>query len=239
MGMRLLPKSAVEKAKALDKQREIDEGKKLATHIDSLRTLAATEEKNLMDFRDKSLKVVQAEINGKLEEKNGLEHAVEHLKYVRKTLLEPLDAKWEEVNKAQQINNDWDTELSEREVKVTADKEANLAFESELAKKADQLNDTEERVKEVVAQAAKMIEDAKEVLAKARNDAQVSTNEISLKSLDLLQREENVAARERDAKNTEERNKKVRKENLETTIRLNDREAALERSFEELKRNKK
>lgn len=231
MGMRLLPKSAVEKAKALDKQREIDEGKKLATHIDSLRTLAATEEKNLTDFREKSLKAVQVEINGKLEEKNGLEHAIKHLTGVRQALMEPLDAKWEDVNKAQKINNEWDEELTERETKVAEAHEVNIAVGKVQAKKAESLADEEARVKEVVAQALEMIDNAKEILAQARNDAQVIKTEDELRGQELLTRELTVAARERDASNKEAQNIKVRKANIAEQIRLADMRATLEKEL--------
>ncbi len=92
--IRLLPKSEIDRAKALDRQREIDEGKKLATRVDGLRQTHAKEEAELQSFRSKTLAQIQLEINGEIER---LENAKRKVKEKRDELLSlsgPLDKAW-------------------------------------------------------------------------------------------------------------------------------------------------
>lgn len=61
--MKLLSKSDVQKAKSLDRQREIDEGLKLARRVDALREIAAAEESSLAKFRIETIAKIHDEIS--------------------------------------------------------------------------------------------------------------------------------------------------------------------------------
>ena len=235
MSMRLLQKSAVIQAKAVDRQREVDEGAKLAKRVDSLRQLSATEEKNLLDFRDKTMAAVREEIAPIHYEKQVLLQDIEGLKVQKKLLLQPLDEKWEEVSNAQKICDDWEQELTAREDAI-ARKEDNISiFKASLDKKAQNITASEEVIKEAIAVATKMADDAKEVLAKARNDAQSIQMQSETVVASLLERENLVAIRERDVQTVKESNTKVRKANIALQIQLADERATLDAGFRELK----
>ncbi len=236
MAMRLLQRSAVKIAKNLDTQREIEEGKKLAKRVDSLRELSSVEEKNLLAFRDQTMNTVRAELEPLHQEKRVLLQDIQRLETQRKLLLAPLDAKWEEVTKAQKIVDDWEAELTARESAAAHLEDDNKLRSATLKKRNAVIAEKEALVQEIVETATKMVADAKEVLADARNEAQTTKMRSELATLSLVERETAVALRERDAVIVKENNTKVRKENIQKSIQLADREATLERGFAELKR---
>lgn len=236
MSMRLLPKSAINKAKALDRQREIDEGKKLATRVDKLRELSAIEEKNLMAFREKTMEAIQAEIRPLIDKRDTLLKDIKDRTTQRNILLIPLDAKWEEVNKAQALCNDWHKELDTRQSEVATSREGLFREAKELEVKRVSISNNEERVKELIFQALNMEEEAKEVLARARNDANVIQLNASIREIELKQREVALSYKEVDVKNSNEYNISVHNDNVAESIRLADMRATLERA---IKRNKK
>lgn len=92
--MRLLPKSEVDKAKALDRQREIEEGKKLATRVDTLRDTHAKEEAELQSFRSKTLAQIQIEVNGEIERLEDVKREVNEKRQELFSLSGPLDKAW-------------------------------------------------------------------------------------------------------------------------------------------------
>ena len=60
--MRLLSKSDIDKQKAIERQRDIDEGLKLARKLDQLRSLLPQEEAALQSFRTQTLESIQSEL---------------------------------------------------------------------------------------------------------------------------------------------------------------------------------
>lgn len=235
MSMRLLQKSAVNNAKTIDRQREIDEGAKLAKRVDSLRELSAVEEKNLFIFRDQTMGAIRAEMEALNQEKDALIKGIEGLKVQKKILLEPLDEKWEEVNKAQAICDNWEQELTAREDSVAHKEDKTFVLKASLDKRAKSISEKEELVKEIVEAATKMVADAKELLAQAHAEAQNITYKTSATAASLLERETLVAIRERDVQTVKESNAKVRKDNIALQIRLADERATLDAGFRELK----
>ena len=95
--MRLMPKSAVTKANADAKRKEIDEGLKLAKRVDGLRKTVASEEQSLEKFRASTVANIKAEITPLEEKRDSLKKEVEELQRTRAELLLPLDEAWEEV----------------------------------------------------------------------------------------------------------------------------------------------
>lgn len=72
MGMTLLKKVDVDQKKQAERQLEINEGKKLATRVDTLRELAAEEEKNLTEFRNRTVSLIQKEIDDEILKRDAL-----------------------------------------------------------------------------------------------------------------------------------------------------------------------
>lgn len=77
--VRLLTKREVDVAKAKDRQREIDEGKKLADRVDALRRMAVEEEQKLELYRTQALSTIQEDINAKIIERDILLKEIKRL----------------------------------------------------------------------------------------------------------------------------------------------------------------
>ncbi len=227
-------KSAVNKAKLIDRQREIDEGAKLAKRVDSLRELSATEEKNLLTFREQAMETVRAELKPLHQEKAVLLQEIRELAVQKKLLQVPLDEKWEEITKAQKICDDWEQELTVRESAATHLEDDNKLRSATLKKRNVTITEKEALVQEIVYTATKMLADAKEVLAESRNEAQHAKMHAEVTLSALAERETALAVRERDVQIGKENNAKVRKANIEAHIQLADREATLERALKRI-----
>lgn len=235
--MRLLQRSAVVKAKTNEREQAIAEGAKLAKRVDALRELSAKEEKQLMDFREKTMDTIRVEIERLNQEKRVLVGEIKSLGIERKLLLEPLDASWDEIVRAQKICDEREINLNIRMDEVAAREDENKLRSATLKKRNALISEKEEIVKEVVEAATKMLADATQVLAQARNDAQTAKTHSELLGMSLTERESNVAIRERDVEIGKEVNARVRKANIAQQIILADERVALDAGFKEL--NKK
>jgi hypothetical protein len=233
MSMRLLQKSAVNNAKTIDREREIAEGQKLAKRVDSLRELSAVEEKNLFAFRDKTMSAIRADMEPLHREKQVLLQDIKGLTIQKKMLLEPLDQKWYEVNKAQKICDDWEQELTAREDGIARREDKNKVVQKELLDKSISVYEKENLVKEIIDAATKMVGDAKEVLADVRNKAQTFQMQSEVRAASLDERETLLAIRERDVQTVKETNTKVRSANIAQQIRLASDRAALDAALKE------
>lgn len=78
--MKLLRKNEINVAKSNERKIEIDTGLALARKVDSLREMVSKEEKNLQMFRDETTKIVQAEIDDLIKERDELRDEIEELK---------------------------------------------------------------------------------------------------------------------------------------------------------------
>lgn len=234
MAMRLLPRSEVNKAKALDRQREIDEGKKLATRVDTLRELAAQEDTNLSKFRDNMVSQIMADIKPLQEEYDGLGHKITLRKGELAQLMKPIDDLWAAVKQAQAINNDWETDLAKREVVVDVEKQANLDISLNLNKRMENLDNLAIEISKNNESSARIEANAKELLKTARAEAHALSLKADVRTNDLNTREIVVAARERDAKMVDAKNKADAKANNEEAKIIKDRYDTLQRTLKRL-----
>ena len=92
MGVKLLEKSKVAELKARDQAREVKEGLKIASRIDSLRELWSSEEQKYEAWKTKSISEVNKEILDVISKKEKLESEVRQLELKKEALeLEILD----------------------------------------------------------------------------------------------------------------------------------------------------
>lgn len=236
MTMRLLQKSDVVRAKAIDRQREIEEGKKLADRVDTLRRLSSDEESNIQAFRARSLANVQSEIAVFFEQKNSLIEDIEIRKRELSTLMIPLDGKWKDVDRAQRVCEDWERVLDERTEKLDRDRKETLALSMMIEKKRAHLSDEEERVKEIVTSAQAMISQAEIVVSEANVHAHTTYTANSKKEGELTAREIAVHNRELDVEAGREHNAAVHHQNDLDRVRLEDERVTLQKGFDELQR---
>jgi len=238
MVIRLLQKSEVQKAKALERQKEIEEGKKLATRVDKLRELSADEERNLRESRDKAISAIRIAINPLIEQKEDVERQITTRREELATLMRPIDDRWVEINQAQKLLDDWEEDLEKRDGENELVKSKNLDIATKLSKREKNLEHNEAVFKEMLAEAVHMSEQAKEILADARNEAQAHISASELIKTQLREREEKIAARERDAVLKEKLNAETQKYHAEEKIKLTDMRATLERGLQRLKNKK-
>lgn len=234
--MRLLPKNEVQGARALDRHREIEEGKKLATRVDDLRQLEAIEKANLLKFREESLKRVKAEIEALVLEKTSLENEIEAKKVERSRLLIPLDKEWEEI-KAKNI------EIDQKREQLVQNNE--LLHQNELIynQRLNELKTEQERVaterensKFALQISVKMRDESEQILLETKEKKRRVSFEVKKIEKALNVREYDVAARERDVSN--ERIVLAAREKAlnEERIYLKDERETLQRGFNELKK---
>lgn len=119
MGMRLLPKSEVDKAKATEQKQAIDEGMKLAKRVDNLREIAASEEENLMNFRRVTVEKIHEEISTKAKRRDELNTEVAILEEKRSKALEPFTKELEAIQIKQEESLRREFFLNEREAVIT------------------------------------------------------------------------------------------------------------------------
>lgn len=235
MGMRLLPKSEIDKSKSLDRQKEIDEGMKLAKRVDSLREIHAQEEASLATFRDKTLKLIQAEIEDKTSERDSLITEVRDLETRREIALRPLDVEWRDLHRySDELVKLAEQMASEKEMLVKRE-EVISDIEEILEIDKERTDDDRMRVTKALQEAEKNRLDTKEELAEARNITYTETLKADLKAVELQSREASVQSREIDVKNMWDN---VQRKNDEVSAReakVADAEKMLERGFKELK----
>ncbi len=237
--LRLLPREEIDKRKAQERTREMNEGQKLAGRVDSLREMAVSEEIALDTYRTETLKKIQEEIQSKRGEYDLIHAEVTALKAERARLSEPLDSDWDKLHKAEDKCAKWEIALDDREWKMSDEvrKLSNLSKELEKVAKDTEISFL--KVKNDLADAAISKKTARKAIDEAHNTAKSMLDEAKTKVADISKREKAVAMREYEVELVKKSNLLVRKANIADQIRLADREATLERGFAELKRKQK
>ncbi len=232
--MKLLAKSEVTKAKSLDRQREVDEGMKLAKRVDTLREVALQEERSLTRYRTETVGKIQKEVTELGDKRDALLEEVRFLAARREELSAPLNEEWDVIYLQKELLSKRETGLDGREAGIRL-READLADRQDAVTKHEQTvvyahDDARERL-----QKAGILKDDSERL---NRDAQSILTRATTQSKSLMATAEErlawVEAREKAAfaKEEELRNQEI--ELAKDFSRLMDREATLARN---LKRN--
>lgn len=236
MVMRLLPKSDILKAKATAKKQEIDEGVKLAQRIDGLRQVAATEEKNLQDFRTREVAKVHAEIAKERAVLDPLKKEVADLRKEKARGMQDVEKERTAISKANDRLQEREETCEKREKDA-----ANILREAKAAEKRAQgivakATTKEDLATDKLAEAERLNKGAKEAHQVAEK-AKTSALELKEKvHKELTHRDMMAASRERGITIKEERLAEERKQLDAEWVVFNDRREAF---YRELKRNKK
>lgn len=234
MAMRLLAKSEIDKAKAVEKKREVDEGMKLARRVDNLREIAAQEEASLLKFRQQTVATIHDEIITEQSKLDLLKAEVGSLAEQKVILQKPLDEEWQ---KLKQDREEFDAKadllfhrenaVSLREKSVQEDKRESEALLAN-ARHAENLTH------ELACQAIENKKLTEKELATAvaiveRTQKFVASKKEELTHMDMVVRQREVSATIRE-KALVDREKALDIRNLQ----LLDREAMLERDFKRI-----
>lgn len=233
--MKLLDKLSINRAKVLERKLEIDQGATLASRVDKLRELAASEQTNLEKYRTETTAQIEQEIKDAIAKRDGILAAATAAEERRIQAQKPVD---------QRIG-----EITEREEQVRKDKDDLKKREDILALRhieAQRLHDiaTEATVKagEAVSGANKLFEQAEEAVARATITLNAAAKAKSDSDLyvgqatdELLRREAEIAIRERSATLVTEAQAREQQRLSLLERAIIDREGQLDR---EINRNK-
>lgn len=197
MAIKLLPKREADKAKALDRKREVDEGAKLASRVDGLRVLVAEEEKNLRAFKEKMVPEVMAEIKTLIDRKEYLQADMEELERQRLIAKKPLDDKWLEVRKKEAELNELGLSLGEKADSVNVLLEKGIAYARELEIEKERIRDERERSKVALNEATLSKEKARLALSQSEREAEEIIKQATDLEASAEKREKQVSLREK------------------------------------------
>lgn len=234
--LKLLNKSDIDKTKAAERQREIEEGLKLAKRVDNLREVVAREDSALSKFRSETLSTIQTEIEDFTEKKDLLYAEVQVLEGIKAIGLHSVQEKRKELE-------DFKKELDERkntlesEAGALSEREAQIqASERELHVKQTDTDAMHKRISELYVSADTLNNEAErkhllasQVLIKAEAEA-------GSKNENVTQREAWVTGREEVVLQKEEELRTKELKLAEDWSLLKDREKTLEREIKRIKK---
>lgn len=170
--MRILARNDVRKAKALDQQREIEQGKALAQKVDDLRQLTADTEAGYEKYRVEQLRAIQADIDSKLKEREDIEAEVSAKRAEWRKMFEPLDKQFALYVKTER------GEIDEEKRTLAAIRASLEARDTALQEHSEELDTREHALQERAIdlerdkqRIEKLEADTDEELARARNEA--------------------------------------------------------------------
>ncbi len=197
MAMRLLSKSEIDKAKASEQKRTIDEGLKLARRVDNLREVASEEEASLAKFRKEQTAKINTELTSLYNSKETILGEISQLKRERRELMKPLDA---ELAKIYKENSQLDKKRDEIKSRESIVSQAEKATKDAIKQAANQLSRVvtkDKRASDLLVEASEKSEKAIAILKNAR---EVEAKALDLKKQveqELAERDMTMAAKER------------------------------------------
>ncbi len=232
--MRLLTKSEQVKAKATERNKEVQEGLKLAKRVDALREISAQEDKALKEFRKSSLVEISNEILKETKKRDVLLKEVDDLEDRKQEALKPLDSEWERLKLAKE-------ELTHKETVVSGILDGIQAEYEEIDKRLKDISNKEARIITMESIAQTKHDDADKLLKDARIQALSSSKlleDANRQAKELINNAKNIEQfiinREKAVfiKEEELRNKEIELAKQDRALR--DKYATLERN---IKRN--
>lgn len=236
MGMKLLPKSEIDRQKAVEQRTAVDEGAKIARRVDRLREVSAETEATLKALRDKTVAQIHEEIAQKLKEKGEIIAEVKALEERRIELQKPLDSEWAKVREAAADVNRRTEDANVIEHKL-ADREGEIALkEKKVASTLIRVTTKEDLATSNLKDAAYANSAAQQAQASATSIKEEVIRIKTKTEAELIHREELVAGRESNA-TIKEQDLVAREKVLADGWRLlEDRQALFERSIKRVKK---
>lgn len=235
MTMRLMKKSEISSAQAVDKAREIQEGVKLSGRVDALRKLQADEEQTLEKFRRESLALIGTEISnleGKRDELK-IELVYLHEELNKESTLSREERKHLESLKAK---------LEEKERFLDEKAESLSLEEIDIAEALKSARDSTLRAETHEAQVKNLHEsasvekfEAQSILQNARKIEETVTRQKQEAESYFEMRESTLSAKEKEIIENQAENTRVAKALAKERLQLADQRATLERAMERLK----
>lgn len=193
--MKLLPKQLINTDKATERKKEIDEGLALARKVDTLRELKATEEQELLKWRESSLKTIQYEIDQFLEKRESLKEENMHAHEVNEALKKPLASEWSRLNSEKDSFQSEKELFRQNQILLAEDRKSieidKIKVSTLIAKATKNENDTEKAKIEAVS--LKELAQREYEIAKSEHDIQTDTHEKKMSDLEMSINEYKIA----------------------------------------------
>ncbi len=228
--MKLLQKSEIDKAKALDRQREINEGTKLAKRVDSLREIHAQEEASLNKFRVATLKGIKEETGALEKIKVSLETEVAVLEERKKEALAPITSKLKKLEEREIELKGYDQALRD----IGSD--SHLAWrERELVAEEHRIATSKDRINKLLVEADEMTQEAKKTLEDVNKNKESLKMNLEEVDKEIHHRLAQVTSKEKGMARREEEIRKAEVELAKGWRKLKDREETLLRTVKRVK----
>lgn len=224
--MKLLSKSDINTIKGTERQKEIQEGAKLAKKVDTLREVSAKEEENLKKFRDESLKILQVELDVKIKENERLDKEIAFKKEQKIKLEAPLDLinEWKKVAEDKKSNATLSSQLREMELQLINREMVVSAF----GERENEIIQKEAKVKSYLDEAVRSYEQTEDIRNQIEQKKIASDKDIAQKYSELSDKEQNIISREYVISKDKEQIAKDKKEILDKGSSLISRESTLD-----------
>lgn len=204
MGIRLLDRQEINKRKASERKREIDEGLKLARNVDNLRELRAKEDTGLQDWRAKTIAMIHAEIQVKTTEKAKLSREVKELRDAAANAWAGITDEKERLARQAEILDEKSAHLEKFKLSLDAREVYLNGSIFDVKQKKLLIDDMHSESSEKLKEASKMNEDAEK-------NSQVIAKTIT----DLVSRKADIVAKEMEfERNAEEKEASLKKREL-------------------------
>lgn len=234
-GPKLLDKKIVNAEVATQKKNLIDSGLKIAKKVDAVRETLQTEEKNLEEFRAQSIKRVQVDIDQHIKVLDDIKLQIKDRREELTQLQLPLNQKWEEVNKAQAICNDWSLELDRKEHHLDGRQTLIENSEREIDIEKGRITEMKRITVDKLNHADDNLERAREESANIRNKAQAVLSSAELREKVVIGEEEQLQSTLVWIEKEKKRLTSWEKDLSKREKVLKDRYATLERTLKRVK----
>lgn len=234
--IRLLTQSEINTKKNTERQREIDEGKKLTRAVDSLREIKLEEDAALKKFREETIKGIHIEIVAETDKRETLKAEVTDLEKRKAIALKPIEDEIGELNELKHSLQQKESVLDTREADIAA-------MEKETRQKSLEIRDEMQRVQEMKKNVQTQLEVAEGEREKARKASKqaVEANieaqgKLALVNGDIKEKERVIGLREKTVSEKEKEVAKQQKENSIERKQLADMRKTLERELNKIKK---
>lgn len=234
--MKLANRTELERDKEQERRLELNEGLKLARKVDEVRIELVKEQNNLQKFKEETTTRVQAEIDNLIKHNAELKRVNEILSRSNKTLYEPFDKEWEELNWQRKEELDRNCLIIERDKIVIEQDRTQIAILRRQAEEQSGIIETKLKEAEDARIKARV---AKEKAEKSFTEAEIHQAEV-ISQLDaernqINKKAEEVALQVRDMEIREASMKRTIEALAKREIFVNDKYRQLQRTVEALK----
>lgn len=229
--MKLLKKSALANELAQQRQAQIDEGIAIARKVDTLRQTLASLEKQHSDFLNGMQSELEKRSRYLLNEIATREKILIEIEERRQKLLIPLDAEWEKLNQEKsKLATDKDL-IAKGLLKIQEKQKLTDEKYQESKKTLARINVRERELVKVYDKAEENSKEIETIKKNCLKDKERLDQYIKEQTQSLLEREAEIAVRERENQIKSDKLEIKEKEIIKTKAQLEDQRKTLERAL--------